>query len=280
MVWVAPHGGQFQSIQAAIDHVAAFGFLAHSVVKVAPGIYVEQVSIPTNVRVEGSGRDTTEIRAQGGCAPAPAASAGVTLQGTAQLSNIHVSLFAFGMPGECAALMIANGVGTPLRDVLVRIEGGAPVNVGLRVEGGGQDHPLVLDDVEVRSTASFESTARVTAVSLAGSLAHRVLLRDVTLSASGPDAVGLHVADVGVTLDRAKVTASGVAQSSLTALLVANTIGMLIQNSVLQASPGGRAVLQAAGGTLRIATSLLDGSITATTSCFGNYGPTMGAVPC
>ena len=40
VVWVAPHGGQFQSIQAAIDHVAAFGFPAHSVVRVAPGIYV------------------------------------------------------------------------------------------------------------------------------------------------------------------------------------------------------------------------------------------------
>ena len=149
--------------------------------------------------------------------------------------------------------MITNGVGTPLRDVLVRIEGGAPVNVGLRVEGGGQDHPLVIEDVEVRGTASFESTARVTAVSLAGSLAHRVLLRDVTLSASGPDAIGLHVTDVGVTLDRTRVIASGIAQSSLTALRVANTIGMLIQNSLLQASPGGHAVAQTAGGTLRIA---------------------------
>jgi len=279
VVWVAPVGGQFQSIQAAIDHVVAHAGFSPSLVKVAPGAYLEQLTIPANVRVEGSGRGVTEIRAQGGCAAAPATAGAVTLHENAQLSRMHVSLFSTA-PADCAAVLIVNGAGTPLHDVLVRIEGDAAVKYGVRLAGGSIDHPVMLDNVEVRANAGFGSSSRAVGVALGGSVAHEVLLRDVSISAGGPDAVGLLVGDIGVRMDRTRISAFGTALAPPTALSVTSTTGMLIENGALQAIPAGRAIDQAAGGTLRIATSLLDGSITGTTSCFATYGPTMGPVAC
>ena len=279
VIWVAPVGGQFQSIQAAIDHAAGVPGPVPLLVKVAPGVFVEQLTIPPNIVVEGSGRGFTEIRAQGGCAAGAPSVGGVTLNENAQLRNVHVSLFPLG-PGDCATIVIANGVGVALKDVLVRIEGTAPVNYGVRILAADTDNPLVLENVEVRASASFASSARLIGVSLSGVPQQQVVLRDVDISSVGPDAIGLGIANVGVRLDRARVSTIGTALSTLTALSVNNALGVLVENSALQTSAGGTAVANTGSGTVRIASSLVDGSITGTTSCFGAYGPNMSAVAC
>src|SRR4029453_4515350 len=54
VVWVAPAGGQFQSIQAAIDYVFTNG-KTPAVIKVAPGTYAELITLRPYVRLQGSG---------------------------------------------------------------------------------------------------------------------------------------------------------------------------------------------------------------------------------
>ena len=280
VVWVAVSGGQFQSIQAAIDHVTALPSFIPFLIKVGPGSFLEQVTIPPNIVVEGSGRGFTEIRAQGGCAAGAPSAGGVTLNGNAQLRNVHVSLFTPGPASECATIVIANGSGVPLQDVLVRIDGSASVHYGVRIPAGGTDHPLVLDNVEVRASATFNSAAVLIGVSAGGSAHQQVVLRDAVISGIGSDVTGLRITDVAARLDRVRVSAFSGTAASLTALSVNNTDGVLVENSALQTSAGGTAVAHTGGGTVRIASSLLDGSITGTTSCFGTYGPTMLPVAC
>ena len=68
ILWVAPTGGDYSSIQAAID--AAEASLPASpthtiVVKIAPGVYNEQVTLKDNVDLEGSGINATWISGNG-----------------------------------------------------------------------------------------------------------------------------------------------------------------------------------------------------------------------
>jgi hypothetical protein len=247
---------------------------------VGPGNFIEQITIPPNVVVEGSGRGLTEIRAQGGCAAGSPSAGGVTLNGNAQLRQMHVSLFTDGPVADCATIVIANGSGVPLQDVLVRIDGAASVHHGVRITAAGSDHPLVLENVEVRVNANFNSAATLVGVSVGGSGLQQVVLRDAVISASGFDVTGLRISGVAASLDRARVSAFGPALASPTALSVIGSNGVLVENSALQTSAGGSAVAHSGGGTVRIASSLLDGSLTGTTSCFGTYGPTMAQVVC
>ena len=60
---VAPSGAQYTSIQAAINAAAAVATASQRyLVKVAPGIYNEQITLKDFVDVEGSGRRLTQIR--------------------------------------------------------------------------------------------------------------------------------------------------------------------------------------------------------------------------
>jgi hypothetical protein len=68
IVFVAPTGGDYASIQAAIDAAAASlpASPQHSIlVKIAPGVYNEQVTLKDNVDLEGSGFGATWITGNG-----------------------------------------------------------------------------------------------------------------------------------------------------------------------------------------------------------------------
>ena len=86
VVWVAPTGGQFQSIQAAIDDVFANG-KTPAVVQVAPGTYAEIVTLRPYVRLVGSGKQLTRIQPTG-CTAANASA--VTMAGAAQIQDVTI----------------------------------------------------------------------------------------------------------------------------------------------------------------------------------------------
>ncbi|MFO1302593.1 MAG: hypothetical protein U1F54_02620 [Burkholderiales bacterium] len=86
VVWVAPAGGQFQSIQGAIDYVYTNG-KTPAVIQVAPGTYPELVTLRPYVRLQGSGKQLTRIQPTG-CATANASA--VTMAGAAQLQDVTI----------------------------------------------------------------------------------------------------------------------------------------------------------------------------------------------
>jgi hypothetical protein len=63
VLWVAKAGGNYTSIQAAIDAAAAPASANNPyLVKIAPGVYTEQVTLKDFVDVEGSGANMTTIQ--------------------------------------------------------------------------------------------------------------------------------------------------------------------------------------------------------------------------
>jgi len=61
VIIVAKHGGDFTSIQAAIDSASGATQFSPYLVRVMPGVYEEQVDLSEYVYVQGSGQDVTVI---------------------------------------------------------------------------------------------------------------------------------------------------------------------------------------------------------------------------
>ena len=130
VIWVASVGGQFQSIQAAIDYVFANG-KTPAVIKVAPGTYNELIALLPYVRIEGSGRQLTRIRPTG-CAT-PNASA-VTMAGAAQIQNVTIeTTCANGVLFFSPPAVLASFVDSAVRDVDIVMSGGSVS--GVRITG-------------------------------------------------------------------------------------------------------------------------------------------------
>jgi hypothetical protein len=131
VIWVAPVGGQFQSIQAAIDYVFANG-KTPAVIKVAPGTYNELITLRPYVRIEGSGKQLTRIQ-PAGCATANASV--VTMAGSAQIQDVMIvttacsnAILFYSPPA-----VLASFVDSAVRDVDIIMAGGAIS--GVRITG-------------------------------------------------------------------------------------------------------------------------------------------------
>ena len=131
VIWVAPVGGQFQTIQGAIDYVFTNG-KTPAVIKVAPGTYNELITLRPYVRIEGSGKQLTRIQPTG-CA-SPNASA-VTMAGSAQIQDITIetntcqnAILFYSPP----AVLTYFG-DSAIRDVDIVMAGGAVT--GVRITG-------------------------------------------------------------------------------------------------------------------------------------------------
>ncbi len=130
VVWVAPAGGQFQSIQAAIDYVYTNG-KTPAVIQVAPGNYAEIVTLRPYVRLQGSGKQLTRIQ-PAGCTAANASA--VTMAGAAQIQDVTVETTCDnGILFYSPPAVLASFVDSAVRDVDVAIN--LPGTSGIRITG-------------------------------------------------------------------------------------------------------------------------------------------------
>jgi pectin methylesterase-like acyl-CoA thioesterase len=138
---VAPSGAQYTSIQAAIDAAAAVATASQRyLVKVAPGIYNEQITLKDFVDVEGSGRRTTQIQWSAG-KPTVTAGANAELR---ELRILNTTSGAFPTNGALAVLQSAQSPtgNTRLVDLFISALGSGD-NAGVIIDGG----VLVIADV-------------------------------------------------------------------------------------------------------------------------------------
>ena len=129
---VAPSGAQFTSIQAAIDaahaRVVASGGDEVFLVKVAPGVYVEQITLKDNVDVEGSGRDITGITLAN-ASPTVITGAQSTMSKINVFNGFNPLAVAIGQTGNTP-----NGF-TALEDMVLQA-GGVGSNTAVNITGG------------------------------------------------------------------------------------------------------------------------------------------------
>lgn len=167
VLWVAKSGGQFSSVQDALNAITDASPSKRYLVHVAPGIYVEPVVMKPHVDIAGSGEAATILRAF----------ADVTVMGAsnAELRDLTVENFGAALGGGTG---IHNaGAATRIVRVTVRAEVATGTPVGI-YNDGSPPYP-------------------------------GPLLRQVTVSAQGSQARGVHTSGGRVTVHDSRITASG-----------------------------------------------------------------------
>lgn len=184
VVVVAKSGGDFTSIQAALDFIDGLGDAAADnpyLVYVAPGVYEEQVTLLAHVTLEGAGEGATIIRWTGG-SQAPWQGAGsATLIGVDEATVRHLTVESDGT-GQGFAVGLFNGGASPTIS-----------NVTAAAWNAG----------DTRGVANYNGAAprmsEVTAIAADGTRNHALtndasspLMTDITARASGgEDAFGI-----------------------------------------------------------------------------------------
>ena len=140
VLWVAPVGGTFQSIQAAINHAAGIATASTPVViKVAPGTFQESIALAPYVQVEGASETLTTIQSTGLC-NSPGAGT-VVLAPNSQIRRVTIRT------GGCTTGIYIDGGGASLvsfadaviRDVRIFMNVVGPSAAGIRVTGNVSD---------------------------------------------------------------------------------------------------------------------------------------------
>jgi hypothetical protein len=118
VVIVAQSGGDFTSIQAALDSITDNGFDKRYLVWVAPGAYIGQVTMKPYVDIEGAGADVTFISDLNAD---PTEDTGTVIgANNAELRHISVS-GGSSAPGAYGVAMYNNNVSPSLKDVSLTV---------------------------------------------------------------------------------------------------------------------------------------------------------------
>ena len=269
VVWVAPVGGQFQSIQAAIDYVFANG-KTPAVVKVAPGTYAELVTLRPFVRLEGSGKQLTRIQ-PAGCATANASA--VTMAGSAQIqdftieTNACLNAILFSSPSGTLASFVDSAV----RDVDI-VAGGGTVT-GVRITGNiSSVGPIERTRMYLMGSPNYGVLADPTSLLLKMSLA------DVEIYSGGSGDAGVKLVGAGLVVNMARISV-GPNGGAGSVGLDADGASVRIRDSALY----GNTAIRSAAASVQVSYTALSGALSgvAGIDCVYTYDPaTMTPVAC
>jgi hypothetical protein len=282
VIWVAPAGGQFQSIQAAIDYAATLPPAPRRLVKVAPGTYTEAIVMAPDVDIEGSGPGATRINGLACGVTDPPATATVTGTANAQLRDVTIVVEGSGLMQPCAAVYLDSVNGTALRNVHIHLRQVAvgPLYGVVVVSHSAPSYALTLDQVYIEGDDLGASRIGVV---IDGAAFSTTLLREVTFSAIADfaQATGVRVTAGLVNLDRTRVFIHpGVGSNAIgIAVHASGTSDVSVERSSLRAATKHFADV-APSATVRIAHTMLEGALTGAATCFGTYSPTFTAAAC
>jgi hypothetical protein len=131
---VAKSGGDYASVQAAIDSIDDAAPDNAYLVWAAPGVYEEQVTLKPYVHLQGAGQDVTVITSDVSTGVWPPDQGTLALASNASLRDLTVE--NTGLGDVNAALLATPGVeGTVVADVTARALGSGVANTGIAVVG-------------------------------------------------------------------------------------------------------------------------------------------------
>ena len=196
VVVVAKSGGDFTSVQAALDSITDAGEGKHYLVWVAPGTYSERVQMKPFVDIEGAGELATKITATGG-GGFGAGSSVVSGANDAELRHLTVENTG---GGSAYAVAIFNASASPRLSNVTATSAGAESNRG--VENANSSPKMT--NVTVTATGGNDAFA------VANSGGSSPTMTDVTAKASGADYnVGVNNAGSSPTMTDVTATADG-----------------------------------------------------------------------
>ena len=135
VVIVAKSGGDYTTVQAAIDSISDASAANPYLVWVAPGEYSEVVTMKAHVHLQGAGQEATVITSAAGGASWPPTTATLVLAGDTSLRDLTVD--NGGTSILSVALMATGGAtGTVVTDVTARAQGSGANQYATFVRGG------------------------------------------------------------------------------------------------------------------------------------------------
>jgi hypothetical protein len=202
VVVVAKSGGDYTSVQAAIDSVAGAAADNPYLVWVAPGVYSETVTMKPYVHLQGAGQEATIITSDASSSAWPPDRATLVLASDVSLRDLTVGNSGAG-DANAALLATAGMTRTLVADVTARALGGGVSNHAILLSGGGTGVTLQ----QVTALAENGSTLGVGLVNMRGAAA--VLRGGSFTGRGGYNSWGIFNRGSGTTLQAASVTALG-----------------------------------------------------------------------
>jgi hypothetical protein len=136
VVIVAQSGGDYTSVQAAIDSITDAAAGNPYLVWVAPGVYEEQVTMKPYVHLQGAGQEATVISSTASGSASPPTQATLVLASDTSLRDLTVG--NSGAANSTVALLASPGIArTLVADVTARALGGAYSNYAIVLSGSG-----------------------------------------------------------------------------------------------------------------------------------------------
>jgi len=136
VVVVAKSGGDFTSVQAAIDSITDAAADNPYLVWVAPGVYEEQVTMKSYVHLQGAGQEATVITSTASSSVYPPVQATLLLASNASLRDLTVGNKGDGSR-NAAILATGNVTRTLAADVVARAQGDNASNYAFFLSGSG-----------------------------------------------------------------------------------------------------------------------------------------------
>jgi hypothetical protein len=198
-VVVAKSGGDFTSVQAALDSITDASASKHYLVWVGPGTYNEQVQMEPFVDIEGAGELATKITASVGGGFAAGSS---VVSGASDAELRYLTAENTGGSGEYVMAIFNASASPRLSNVTATASGGTDINVGVN---NASSSPTMTG---VTATASGAGGNAAFGVSNSGGSSPK--MTDVTAKGSGaPYNVGVNNAGSSPTMTDVTATASG-----------------------------------------------------------------------
>ncbi|MGH2677575.1 MAG: hypothetical protein ACRDHB_04350, partial [Actinomycetota bacterium] len=211
VVTVSSSGGDFTSIQAAVDSVTDASGSNPYLVLVGPGTYTGQVTLTSGVSLQGSGRLATVVTAPG----AQDCSSAYTIK-SGTLSTVS-DLFVVNSGGaECAIGILNSSAASSFRDLTINVDGGTTTMVGLRHTFGST---IALEDMLI----SVGGTANGMAMGIE-QIGASVLLMNLDIRAFSSQNKAIGVRNEGSSLVARDSVIRGISSPS-------DTIGILNENA-------------------------------------------------
>jgi len=244
IVYVAKSGGDFDTITAALNSIGTSATAANPyLIRVAPGVYTEQVTMKEFVSIEGAGEGVTIIKWTGSNTGLWDSGTCETVLGASNAELRYLTVQSDGT-GVNSAMGIRNhGTSPTLSHLTISVSGGIADNIGIRSQVSGSPR---MNDLTISIAAGGTN-----------------LNWGVGSDTSNPQMVNL-------TID-AKI---GVFNDSSTSTTIRSSWIKGTTNSVVN---------QGAGGKLSIANTMLNGTankIGGSFACIGVYDANFATVTC